>query len=267
MKESGFYVRKFPPSRLFTMDIGKLGMKRHHIKALIEIDITEARELIRKRKKDNPEEGLSFTSWVIKCIAYAIEQFPEVNGLRKGKNKVVIFRDIDISIMVERSISGTMVPLPLIIRNCNKKTIKEIHSEIENAKHEPVKKGKSFVLGNNGMEFSVKIFSMIPQFLRLVIWKILLSSPFRIKKMMGTVIVSSIGMKGNASGWFIPYSIHPVCFAISSIISKPDITVEHNAEKEFLQMTVLIDHDVTDGAPAARFITRLNELMKDSSFL
>jgi len=32
--------------------------------------------------------------------------------------------------------------------------------------------------------------------------------------------------------------------------------------REYLSITVLFDHDVTDGAPVARFIQRLKELLK-----
>lgn len=34
--------------------------------------------------------------------------------------------------------------------------------------------------------------------------------------------------------------------------------------REYLKITVLMDHDVIDGAPAARFISRLNDLMKNA---
>jgi pyruvate/2-oxoglutarate dehydrogenase complex dihydrolipoamide acyltransferase (E2) component len=33
--------------------------------------------------------------------------------------------------------------------------------------------------------------------------------------------------------------------------------------REFLEMTILIDHDVIDGAPAARFIFRLKDLVEN----
>ncbi|HCL57564.1 MAG TPA: hypothetical protein DHW82_11230 [Spirochaetia bacterium] len=33
--------------------------------------------------------------------------------------------------------------------------------------------------------------------------------------------------------------------------------------REFLQATLLIDHDVIDGAPAARFVSRLVDLIEN----
>ena len=32
-------------------------------------------------------------------------------------------------------------------------------------------------------------------------------------------------------------------------------------ERDYLQLTVSVDHDVVDGAPAARFVSRLRELL------
>lgn len=81
--------------------------------------------------------------------------------------------------------------------------------------------------------------------------------------MMGTVIVTSIGMIGNVNGWAVPYSIHPLCFAIGSIIKKPGVKDDNIEIREFLNMTILIDHDVVDGAPAARFAARLEDLIKN----
>ncbi len=58
------------------------------------------------------------------------------------------------------------------------------------------------------------------------------------------------------------HCIHPACFAPGSILKKPAAFDGRIELREFLQMSVLIDHDVIDGAPAARFVGRLNELMQ-----
>jgi len=57
-------------------------------------------------------------------------------------------------------------------------------------------------------------------------------------------------------------TIHPICFALGSIVKKPGIFEGEITPREYLYMTVLINHDVIDGAPAARFISRLTALME-----
>lgn len=79
---------------------------------------------------------------------------------------------------------------------------------------------------------------------------------------MGNVAFTSIGMIGSIDGWFIPISVHPVCFCISIIIRKPVIIGDHIEIGEILKMTVLIDHDVMDGAPMTRFISALSHNIK-----
>jgi pyruvate/2-oxoglutarate dehydrogenase complex dihydrolipoamide acyltransferase (E2) component len=40
------------------------------------------------------------------------------------------------------------------------------------------------------------------------------------------------------------------------------VTHVTNEIREYLSMTVLFDHDVVDGAPVARFVQRLKELLE-----
>lgn len=256
-----YTIKSFPSSRQFTIDVGKIGMRKHHIKALIEIDVTESRKKI-KNKRNESGIRFSFTSWVLKCISQAVSEHEQVHALRKGKNKLVIFNDIDISILVEKEFENDLVPIPLILRNTNKMSVPDIYNEIERAKKENLNDNKNYVMEKNREKTPVKLFSLLPQFIRLLIWKILLSNPYRVKKMMGTVAVTSLGMMGNVNGWLIPFSIHPVCFAIGSIVKKTGVNKNDIEVREFMEMTILLDHDVIDGAPAARFVNRLSELIE-----
>ena len=85
------------------------------------------------------------------------------------------------------------------------------------------------------------------------------------KKAMGTVAVTSIGSaaKYSGDGWGIPIGIHPLIFALGSIARKPGVIGEAIAIREYLSMTMLFDHDVTDGAPAFRFSQRLIKLIEE----
>lgn len=261
-KSVDYTIQSFPASRQFTMDVGTIGLHKHHIKAIIEIDVTDSRRKI-KNKRAEFGDRISFTSWVLKCISQAIFENKQVHALRKGKNKLVIFNNIDMSIIVEKEADGVLVPLPMVIRDVNKKNLNEIFNEIEKAKKQEIKDENNYVIEKNRKKEPIKLFSLLPQFIRLLIWKVILSNPYRIKNMMGTAVVTSVGMMGNVNGWLIPYSIHPVCFALGSIVKKPGVIKNSIDIREFLEMTILIDHDVIDGAPAARFVSRLTDLIKN----
>lgn len=78
MNMEPFEREPFQRSRLGTLDIGAVGRGRHRITALLEVDVTEARRLLKGR----PE--LSFNSWLLKCIGDCVAQYPELHGIRRG---------------------------------------------------------------------------------------------------------------------------------------------------------------------------------------
>lgn len=261
MKNIGEYkTEAFPLSRISTIDIGIAGLKKHHIKALIELDVTEARKMIFQKKK--LAEKISFNSWLIKCISHAVEEFPQIHGIRKGKRKVVIFDDVDISIMIEREIQGKKVPLPYVIRKTNEKSISDICSEIKNGQKQSIEDEGDYVLGEKKNDFLMKLYYAMPGFIRKVVWKYIMQSPFLTKENMGTVMLTSVGMMGKINGWVMPVSVHPLSFAIGSIVKKPGVIDNRIEIREYLYVTVLVDHDVIDGAPAVRALSKLTKLVE-----
>jgi pyruvate/2-oxoglutarate dehydrogenase complex dihydrolipoamide acyltransferase (E2) component len=49
---------------------------------------------------------------------------------------------------------------------------------------------------------------------------------------------------------------------VGSITKKPGVKGSAIEVREYLKLTVLIDHDVMDGMPAARFLLRLGRLLE-----
>jgi pyruvate/2-oxoglutarate dehydrogenase complex dihydrolipoamide acyltransferase (E2) component len=255
-------LKSFPDSRVSTIDVCELGLKKHHIKALLEIDVTNAREVFRKIK-ERDGKGLSFTAWLVKCISTAVGEYKEANAFLKSHKTMLIYEDIDVSITIEKEYNGCNVPLPYVIRKANNKSILDIHHEIRKAQTSTTEDG-NVVIGQEYSKFGMKLFLSLPGYIRRWVWKVFLLKPHAAKKNMGSVILTSVGMFGSFDGWIIPTSIHPLCFAVGTIVKKPGVVNESVGVREFLKMTVLLDHDVIDGAPAARFLSRLDELLKNA---
>jgi pyruvate/2-oxoglutarate dehydrogenase complex dihydrolipoamide acyltransferase (E2) component len=247
----------FPKTRIATFDVYEIGRKKHHIKALLEFDVTDTRRLIKKYRSDTNSK-LSFTAWLIKTISCTIEEFQNVHAYLKGKTKAIIFDAIDISVTIEREYGGELVPLPYVIRQTNKKDFVEITEEIYKAKYQKVTK-EDIVLGEKQNKILNTLYYVLPGFIRRSIWKHILIHPKLAKRLMGSVVVTSVGMMGEINGWFIHTSVHPISFGIGSIIKKPRVIDDRIEIREILNMTVLIDHDVIDGAPMTRFIAKLSE--------
>ena len=159
----------FPRFRTATLDTLEWGRKRHHIPLMLEVDVTAARDAIR-RQKEQTGESVSFTGWIIKCLAQAVAEHPHVHGLRQGRGKIITFRDVDVTIVVERVIGpvrtgerGTTLPMPYIIRRANDKSLTAIHAEIRGAQQAPVGEGATQIGGAYAAS-QVRLFSMLPKF-------------------------------------------------------------------------------------------------------
>lgn len=267
MKANPFahHFESFPSSRQLTFDVGKLSQGKHHVYGFMEADVTEA--LLRlRRMKESGSKGVSFTSWFIKCLADALNEYPHVHAARKGRGGLVVFHDVDISTLVEKEVDGKKVPLPVLIRDVAKKSLQDVHAEIRKAKDLSVVDESGYVLSGGQSRFSMRVFTSLPQCLRLLLWKILLLDPVRQKQMMGSVVVTSVGMMGGA-GWIVPSSIFPLAIALGSIVQKPGVHLGQIAVRDYLPITVVLDHDVIDGAPAARFGSRLVNLAETAHLL
>ncbi|MFA6472274.1 MAG: 2-oxo acid dehydrogenase subunit E2 [Candidatus Latescibacterota bacterium] len=256
MKKTSQTVIISPTSRIGTIDLGKISQQKHHVSVLLEIDVTVPLESIKKLKNEGKQ--ISFFTWMIKAISTVIAEQRSVHALSWEKGKLVIFDDIDITAMVEKNIKGTRVPLPLVIKQTNIKTVEQIHAEIQTAKVRVVQDEGDYVLSENSPSRSMmKLFYMLPQFIRLFVLRRILQNPFRTKEMMGTTIVTTVGTVGRLPGWIIPRSMHNLCFAIGSIVKKPWVFEERIEIRDILHLTVLFNHDTVDGVPAARFIASL----------
>ncbi|MDC7234308.1 MAG: 2-oxo acid dehydrogenase subunit E2 [Spirochaetales bacterium] len=251
---SSYQTKNIPLSRLATFDVGVIGNKKHHVTGLIEIDITEGRKEIRSRIRNG--ENLSLNAWILKCFADAIAENPQVQGMLYGKKRIVSFEDVDLSIMIERSYKEELVPLVAVIKKVNCKSIEQIHNEIEVLKKKEIQTEKDFVLSDTNYA-GQWLYYRLPAFLRVKIMEKIMQNPFKRKDMMGTALVTNVGGLSSMSGWIIPKSIHNLSFGIGSINKKPKVIGNEIQIRDIMHLTVLLDHNVLDGAPAARFTASL----------
>ncbi|MBN2274774.1 MAG: 2-oxo acid dehydrogenase subunit E2 [Bacteroidales bacterium] len=249
-----YKTQLFPKTRIATIDVCEIGMQKHHIPAFIEIDITESRKKIKKYK--SKVGRISFTAWLIKVISLTVKDHPQVAAFHKEKRKVVIFNDINVSMAVEKTVDGRKVPIPLVIEKAHERSIESITKQINEA-IEKTMTDKDIVLHARAKRLEL-LYYHLPGFLRRSFWRYLLKHPRLAYKKMGNVAVTAVGMMGNINGWFIPVSVHPVCFGIGRITKKPVVVDDKTEIREMLNMTILLDHDVIDGAPMVRFVSDLS---------
>jgi hypothetical protein len=257
----------FLRTRLAHVDTLDQGHRKHHIPILLEVDVTHPRARMRNLEA-RTGEAPSFTGWIVACLARAVAEHPRVHAMRRGALSLVTFQDVDVSIVVERAVtrrpSGETLPMPYVLRRANEKDVWAMHRVIRQAQARPVEPAEA-VLGGRRLGRLTDLFFRLPRTLRAwLVFRRLVDDRFFAKRLMGTVVVTSIGTAGLGGGsvWAIPTGIHPLVLAIGAIARKPALVGQATEARELLDLTLLFDHDVVDGAPVARFLGRLREVLE-----
>ncbi|MGD2071138.1 MAG: 2-oxo acid dehydrogenase subunit E2 [Gemmatimonadota bacterium] len=256
----------FRRERNATLDTLRWARRRFQIPILLEVDVTDTRRAVREARR-RTGAGPSFTSWVVACVARAAAKHPRVHSIRRGRTRIVMFDEVDVAVLVERAVgeSGTRetLPMPFVVRRADRKAPTEIHDEIRRARTEEVVPGAASLEPRAARLQS--LFLRLPAPLRdLLYWRWLLRSPERIKRTMGTVVVTASGMATpGVLAWGIPSSLHPLAVGVGGIARRSTAA----GDRDVLALSVVFDHAVTDGAPVGRFVHRLHELLSGADGL
>jgi pyruvate/2-oxoglutarate dehydrogenase complex dihydrolipoamide acyltransferase (E2) component len=82
------------------------------------------------------------------------------------------------------------------------------------------------------------------------------------KKIPGTVCITAAGMFGKGSGWGLPISGYTLTLTVGGIGPRIERRGDGNETREYLCLTLSFNHEIVDGAPAARFARRLRQLIE-----
>jgi pyruvate/2-oxoglutarate dehydrogenase complex dihydrolipoamide acyltransferase (E2) component len=253
--EDNYQIIPFPNNRQPVLETLETWALKHPIHGLIEVDVTKAREFIREYAEQTGE-NLSFTGFIIFCVGRAVDENKAVQAIRNWKNELVLFDNVDLTTIVEVTEGGQKYPVTHIIRSANRKTFWEIHTEIRQvqamaSEHRRSPRRKSIPM---------RIFRLLPAFARRLYYQFIRRNPVWMKRNVGTVALTAVGMFGQGGGWGIPIAATPLFITLGGIAEKPGVVQGRIQIREVLSLTLTFDHDVVDGAPAARFASRLKEL-------
>jgi pyruvate/2-oxoglutarate dehydrogenase complex dihydrolipoamide acyltransferase (E2) component len=259
----------FPPVQHLALDWMELNRRRHTMHGLIEVDVTEARRAIRAYRA-RTGAPLSLTAFLIHCLARAVDADRAMQAYRLGRRRQVLFADVDVGIMVEREVDGAKVPVGYVIRAANAKGLGQIQRELRTAQEEdpgavaarPLPRWLRPLLARG-----LSAWLALPAALRRLAWAWALRSPYRRKRLAGTVGLTAVGMFGRGAGWGITPMGHTLTLVVGGLARKPGVVGARIEAREYLCLTLTLDHDLIDGAPAARFARRLTELIESGAGL
>ncbi len=256
MNGNGYKVVPMPRMRYAILDTLRVAQRKPVVHALVEVDVTDARAYL-KAHKQRTGESLSFTAFIIACLAKAVAEQKMVHAYRQGRRHLVVFDDVDVCIVVEHEMEGYKVATPYVIRSAQRKSFRAIHEEIRTTQRSAPSASWALPL-----RLGQHVYPYLPQWLRVAYWRAFDRYPHLRKRIGGTVVITSVGMFGNGKAWGIPITDYSLGVFLGGIGEAPGVVDGRIEVRQYLCMTVSTDHDVVDGAPLARFIRRLKELIE-----
>jgi hypothetical protein len=258
-----YHVVDIPAPRRPTPRLLDVYWSKHTIFGLLEVDVTVPRRIIDDHKT-RTGEALSFTGFLVFCLARAVDEDKSVQAYPKGRRQLVIYEDVDVAIAVEREMAGTRAPVGHVIRRANGKSYLDIHREIRAVQSgaPPRSTGLPPLL-----QFGLSLPGPLGGFFASLLSAVVRYRPAISVAAGGTVAVTAVGMFGRRGGWGLVPFPHPLGLVVCGISEKPAVVDGRIEAREFLSLTVALDHDVVDGAPAARFMRRLAELIESGEGL
>ncbi len=172
-------------------------------------------------------DRVGFTAFAVKAVAKALEQNNAMNSTIEGE-EIIVYSDINVAVAIHTD-EGLVAP---VVKDANRKSPKEIDAEIQ----ELSKKAKEN---------------------RLTIQELT----------GGTFTVTNLGAYDIES--FAPVINPPQCgiLGLGRIAYKPTAVGERIIAKPLTLLTLVFDHRIVDGVPAAKFLRDVKRKLEDAESL
>jgi pyruvate/2-oxoglutarate dehydrogenase complex dihydrolipoamide acyltransferase (E2) component len=218
---------------------------------LFQVDLTWARRVLAEA--DPP---LSLTAFVIASVGQAAANHPEVHAYRDWRGRLVEHRHVDVQVLIEVPTDQGPFGLVHVVRDADIRSVTEITAEIRAVKARPTSTKNGRLL-----ETVAPALGRVPGLYRTMY--AVMSRSHRVHDEIGTVQVTALGMFADGGGFAIaPPSLASLTVVVGGISPALVEVNGHLATVELLDLTVTIDHNVVDGAPATRFAADLRRIMQ-----
>jgi pyruvate/2-oxoglutarate dehydrogenase complex dihydrolipoamide acyltransferase (E2) component len=218
---------------------------------LFQADITTARRALTET--DPP---LSLTAYVVACVGRAAANHPQVHAYRDWRGRLVEHRHVDIQVLIEVSTGQGPFGLVHVIRDADVRSVAEISAEIRAVRAHPASTGSARLLDTLAPALG-RIPGLYPAMYAVM------SRSHRVHNAIGTVQVTALGMFAGGGGFAIaPPTLASLAVVVGGISTSPVEVDGHIETLDLLDLTVTIDHNVVDGAPATRFAADLRQIMQ-----
>lgn len=249
-RKRGSTSRPFPSSRRLVTAAVRAGRRIVPMTGLFQVDITPARRALA-----DTHPPLSLTAYVVACVGRAAAKLPEVHAYRDWRGRLVQHHHVDIQVLIEVPTSQGPFGLVHVIRDADIRSVADISAEIRSVKADP-----STTSNGRLLDTLAPTLGRVPGLYRAMY--AVMSRSHRLHKAIGTVQVTALGMFADGGGFAIaPPSLASLAVVVGGI-SPSLVEIDGHIETiELLDLTVSIDHNVVDGAPATRFAAELRQIL------
>lgn len=250
-----YTIYKEPKEKKLTRDAMWVSSQKAIVYGMKEYDVTDGLKKLRQFKGEH-NVALSSSTYLIWCVAKALEEMPWANAYRDWRGRIYEFKDADVMLIMEFNKNGKKVLLPRIFRKVNKMKPTEFEAAIK-AEH------------NKGYKPTANeyFFMSLPTFLRRMFLRLFLMYPPWFKEYFGTMGATSLLIGGLKDFTGIPRPLHTSSIFIYSKSKKNSIATTGEVEtKDYVNFTFCMDHNIVDGTNMVRFTRKLEKIVRKIQF-
>jgi pyruvate/2-oxoglutarate dehydrogenase complex dihydrolipoamide acyltransferase (E2) component len=223
---------------------------------LFDVDVTTARGVLAEA--DPP---LSLTAFVVASVGRAAALHPQVHAYRDWRGRLVEHRHVDVQTLIEVSASQGAFGLVHVVTDADIRSVAQISAELRSVKTNPAGTTTGRLLNT-----LAPVAGRVPGLYRAMYAA--MGRSRRVHLATGTVQVTAVGVFGGGGGFAIaPPTLASLLVAVGGLSKRPRAVDDRIEVREVLDLSVTIDHNVVDGAPAARFVADLRQLLHTAAAL
>src|SRR3954454_13807643 len=209
---------------------------------LVEVDVTEGRRLLAGHQAPQ-----SMTAFVIAAVGRAVVAHPEVHAYRDWRGRLVRHSHVDLQTLVEVPTEQGPFGLVHVLRDADVRGVADLGAELHGVKADMASSGTGRALQRLA-PLAGRVPGLFPAMYAVM------SLSVRAHERAGTVQVTAVGMFAAGGGFAIaPPTLASVLVVVGGLRRRPRVVGEQIAARDVLDLTVTVDQNVVDGAPATRF--------------
>ena len=168
---------------------------------------------------------------------------------------------VDVATMVEICTPQGPVAIAHVLRDADIRAVPELTAEPRQVKRDPWASFSGRLL-ERAAPAATRIPGALPAMYAVM------ARSVTARQHIGTIAVTAVGMFAGGAGFgIIPLSVMSLDVIVGGMSQRPRVVDGQVTIRDVVDLTLAIDHNVVDGAPASRFGAELRELLESAAVM